>query len=172
MWLCTGSLYAADAQHQTKDERLFKAAFIYNFAKFTDWPKNTPGHDGDLILCTAGKNALVDDLKQLGGKIIKGRKLSIRQLQDEQSPDRCHILYIANSEKNRYLNILKATNGKPILTVSELGNFAHQGGIIQFYRDKGQTRLIINLDAAGKARVEISSRLLILTEVINGKETP
>jgi len=157
---------------ESEDERLFKAAFTYNFAKFTIWPENTPGQDGALILCTIGKSKLVTDLNRLGGKYIKGRAVAIKEVTNNQTKDHCHILYIAKSEKRKVANILKSINNKPILTVSDLSNFIKAGGIIQFYRKNGKTNLIINLDTARKSGLEISSRLLILAEVINTENAP
>jgi len=156
----------------SEEERLFKAAFTYNFAKFTIWPKNTPGQDGPLILCTIGKSKLVTDLNRLGGKYIKGRSVTIEEVYASQSKSHCHILYIAKSEKINVTNILKSINNKPILTVSGLSDFVKTGGIIQFYRKNGKTQLIINLDIARESGLEISSRLLILAEVINTEEAP
>lgn len=160
------------AEIESEDERLFKAAFTYNFAKFTIWPENTPGQDGALILCTLGKSKLVTDLNRLGGKHIKGRAVAIKKVSSNQSKDHCHILYIAKSEKKNIAKILNSVNKKPILTVSDLSNFIKAGGIIQFYRKNGKTNLIINLDTARKSGLEISSRLLILAEVINTEVAP
>lgn len=160
------------AEIEYEDERLFKAAFTYNFAKFTIWPENTPGQDGPLILCTIGKSKLVTDLNRLGGKFIKGRAVAIKEVTGNQTKDHCHILYIAKSEKREVAEILNSINNKPVLTVSDLSNFVKTGGIIQFYRKNGKTNLIINLDTARKSGLEISSRLLILAEVINTEEAP
>ncbi|MCW8933575.1 MAG: YfiR family protein [Gammaproteobacteria bacterium] len=163
---------AFTAEIDSEEERLFKAAFTYNFAKFTIWPENTPGNNGPLILCTIGKSKLINDLNRLEGKNIKGRAVAIEKVSSDKSKDHCHILYIAKSEKNRVANILKSINRKPILTVSEISNFIEKGGVIQFYRKDGKTNLIINLNTARKSGLEISSRLLILAEVVNNEETP
>jgi len=162
------NLHAADLE----EERLFKAAFTYNFAKFTIWPENTEGQDGPLILCTIGKSKLVNDLNRLGGKLIKGRTVAIKAVNNINSKENCHILYIAKSKKNKVRNILDIIKNKPVLTVSDLPNFVTSGGIIQFYRKNRKTHMIINLDTARKSGLEISSRLLILADVINTEDTP
>ena len=168
--LLSSNILSADIE--SEEERLFKAAFTYNFAKFTIWPENAPGQDGALTLCTIGQSKLVTDLNRLGGKLIKGRAVVIREVNSNQTKDHCHILYIAKSEKNKIVEILNSINNKPVLTVSDLSDFVKSGGIIQFYRKNGKTKLIINLDIARKSGLEISSRLLILAEVINTEETP
>lgn len=167
-----GSLSASVNPSHTEDERLFKAALIYNFAKFTTWPDGATKQPASLNLCTIGNSQLIDDLKKLHGKNVKGRKVSIASVSRHDSFERCHILYIADNQKRYYKKIIKKLNGKPVLTVSSIKNFANKKGIIQFYRDKGRTRLIINLDAARNAGLEISSRLLILAKVIENQAAP
>jgi len=156
----------ADNHQQVSNERLFKAAFVYNFAKFTHWPDN---ENEKFQLCTIGHSPLINDLKQLQGKSIQGRTVNIKTIDQIQTARHCQLLYIATSEKDRYKNILDFTQSQPILTVSELSFFARNGGIIQFYRKNNKTRMVINLDSAHKAGLEISSRLLILAEIIGGK---
>ena len=155
----------AYAQHHEDDdeERLFKAAFIYNFAKFTRWPENTwTTPDSPMLLCTAGKDELIDDLKRLGGKIVQGRPVIIQSLQSTESPENCNLLYIAQSEKKRFQSLLRSLQDKPVLTISELPQFARKGGMIKLYREEGRTHFTINLDAAKKSGLEFSSRLLII----------
>ena len=168
LWLLASSAYAVE-QDSTEEQGLFKAAFIYNFAKFTRWPEHTWNGNSSLILCTAGKDELVGYLKRLGGKIIKGHSVSIQSLKKAQSAEHCHLLYIASSEKKHYADILKSVRDKPILSISELAGFGRSGGIIELYREAGRTRLIINLNVARKSGLEISSRLLMLAKIIDGE---
>ncbi len=158
----------ANHHQQANNERLFKAAFVYNFAKFTRWPSS---ESQTFQLCTIGHSPLINDLKQLQGKSIQGRIVNIKTIKQISAARQCQLLYIATSEKNRYKNILAFTQNQAVLTVSELSFFARNGGIIQFYRKNNKTRLVINLDSAHKAGLEISSRLLILAEIIGGKNS-
>ncbi|VAW59230.1 hypothetical protein MNBD_GAMMA08-631 [hydrothermal vent metagenome] len=168
--LSSGHLSAAIAQYQTEEERLFKAAFIYNFAKFTSWPKSYQNKNNKLTLCTLGKNELTNDLKRLGGKTVKGRQVVIKEIEKKYPVENCQMLYIANVGKNNYINVIKKLKHKPVLTISDLNGFAKKGGVIQFYRKQGKTRLIINLNVARQAGLKISSRLLILANVINSRQ--
>jgi len=165
--LPANSSLAAVAQHKSDDDERFKAAFIYNFAKFTNWPAASFKENEPLVLCIASKKGSGYNLNRLSGKTIKGRQLLIQALKSNHDINKCHMLYIEKSLKNKYQNLLKLTHKKHILTVSDIPAFAYKGGIIQFYREKGQTHLIINLDIARESNLEISSRLLILAEVIN-----
>jgi len=150
-----------------EDLRLFKAAFIYNFAKFTRWPTTEDNVEKTTInLCTLGKDQLVDDLSRLKGKVIKNKTLSVKPF---ESPDECDMLYIASSKNNSYKNTLHSVSTKPVLTISEIKNFAVSGGIIELTHNKGQTRITANLNAAYKSNLELSSRLLILANIIDKK---
>lgn len=175
LWLVAAGLHVVYAEDPISDERLFKAAFIYNFAKFTRWPDQALENTQDsLILCTAGNDELIDDLKRLGGKMISGRPVSIRPLEKNLSPAGCHLLYIAKSEQQHFPNILASVRGKSVLTISELPGFSRSGGIIELYRKDAQTHFIINLNVARAAQLELSSRLLNLAVVmvIGQEETP
>lgn len=172
-WLIAASLNAVIAQNTTDDERLFKAAFIYNFAKFTRWPKPILENSHNrFILCTSGSDQLVDDIRRLGGKMIKGRPVSIAALENGQAAGQCHLLYIAASKSESYSKTLEAVGDKPVLTISEIPDFGRNGGIIELYREQGQTRFIINLSRAKAADLDISSRLLNIAVVIGQEENP
>ena len=169
--MVANAVQLATADTRVEEEDLLKAAFIYNFAKFTNWPEGTwKQQNTPLNLCTAGKDELVSKLEHLAGKIIKQRPVTVMSLNDIQVPKNCHLLYIASSEKNRYKNILKSVHTEPVLTISELPRFARSGGMIEFNRKKDQTHFIINLDVAREVELVLSSRLLSLAEVINNEE--
>ena len=173
LWLLMASLHVTSAQTSADDEPLLKAAFVYNFAKFTRWPDNTwTEQNAPLVLCTMGSDKLADGLIQLGGKTIQEHPVTTRPLLDDQNPETCHLLYIAASEQPRYKDILKTMRGKPILTVSELSHFGRTGGIIELYREKDQTRFIINLGVAREAGLVLSARLLGMAVVIDNEERP
>jgi len=166
--LFMSSALATTQQHD--EERLFKAAFIYNFVKFTDWPDKTLTHnERKLALCTLGKDLLISDLKLLGGKTIKKQRVDIQEIRNLKQTTNCNILYIAQSEKHHYRKFLAETTNKPILTISEINDFSSTGGIVELYQEKGRTRFIINLELARNAGLSISSRLLILARVIDSE---
>lgn len=170
LYMLCSVLNFAMAQSPVEEERLFKAAFIYNFTKFTSWPDNTwQEAKSPLALCIIGNDELINDIKRLEGKLIKGRQLAIRNLNDTKHVQNCQVLYIAHSENKHQSQILQSVKTRPILTISELENFAQAGGMIQLQRKKGQTQLTINLNVARKAGLELSSRLLILAKIIDSE---
>lgn len=162
---------SASAQTRLQDEQLVKAAFIYNFAKFTRWPESTPNEAGSpLRLCTEGEDALIAELTRLAGKRIHERPVTVQALDESQPLDNCHLLYIAGSEINHYKKLLKSLSEKPVLTISEVANFASAGGIIELYREKNQISFTINLTSARKAGLVLSSRLLNLAKIIDQED--
>ncbi len=173
MLICAGLYLAASiipavlAQNPAEEQRLLKAAFIYNFAKFTRWPQDTwGGPDGEMILCTAGEDGLVGELGRLGGKTVKGRKVRVLSLEGVGGPGDCHVLYVARSEQERYVDIVGSVGNDPVLTVSEIPQFGRSGGIIELYHEKDRIRFIINQGAAHRGNLKFSSRLLSLAIVI------
>lgn len=168
--LVANAMTFAKAQTRTEDEHLLKAAYIYNFAKFTSWPENTWQEKASpLNICTMGKDPLISGLKRLSGKIIKERSVIITSIKNTQATNNCHLLYIAKSEKNRYQRILKSMSDKPVLTISELPNFSELGGMIELNNKNDQNHFIINLAATRNTGLEISARLLSLAVVINNE---
>jgi len=169
--LLASTVSVTNTYAHSEKEQLLKAAYIFNFAKFTQWPENTwKAEHTPLNLCIAGKDKLVNKLGQLAGKTIQKHPVNVLSLKDVQNINNCHLLYIATSEKERYQNILKSVNNEPVLTVSELPNFGHSGGMIEIYREEEQTHFIINLGVTRESGLTISSRLLNLAVVINNED--
>lgn len=169
--LVSSTMQVVLAHNTNEEEQLLKAAFIYNFVKFTGWPESTwQEKDAPLMFCIAGKDELVDKIMLLDGRSLKGRTVSVQLIDDLQTISGCHVLFIASSEKDRYIGIVKAVRGKPVLTVSEIPGFGRLGGVIELYRENKQNRFIINLGVAREAGLEVSSRLLNLAVVIEEAE--
>jgi hypothetical protein len=167
VWLNACGLSVASAQVSDADNRLLRAAFIYNFAKFTRWPEQALGEQDDpLMICTLGRDESVLGLERLGGKTIRGRSAVIKPIEGMPLAGACHVLYIARSEQERYRPIIAALGAEPVLTISELGSFGHSGGMIELYQEHDRIRFIINQRAAHKAGLHFNSRLLNLAVVI------
>ena len=168
--LLISTIQITAAKSNEQEENLFKAAFVYNFAKFTSWPDSVWNKsEASLNLCIIGKDSLTEELKRLTGKIIMEHQLSVKEITRKQSAKTCHLLYISTSEKNHYLNIIQSINNSPVLTISEIKDFAKSGGIIELKRIEQRTRIVINLNTSNKAGLNISSRLLILADVIENE---
>jgi hypothetical protein len=152
------------------DESLLKAAFIFNFAQFTDWPDRAPSaKEETLSLCIAGNDVLAQALSGLKGKIIKDRVLVIEKIDQYSSSRHCNLLYIASSEAPTQSAWLKSIAEHPVLSVSELPGFAGNGGIFELYRDRSRVRFIVNLAVARQAGLKISPNLLKLATIVGSE---
>ena len=158
------------ANDRLNDESLLKAAFIFNFAQFTDWPDRAPSvKEETLSLCIAGNDALAQALSGLKGKIIKDRVLVIEKIDQYSSSRHCNLLYIASSEAPTQSAWLKSIAEHPVLSVSELPGFAGNGGIFELYRDRSRVRFIVNLAVARQAGLKISPNLLKLATIVGSE---
>lgn len=142
-----------------------KAAFLLNFAKFTEWPSLPPG--GPLVLCVAGGGdaiaaALAETVK---GQNISGHSLEVWRAQESPSWRACHLLFIADADIRKTAPSLVGIKTLPVLTVSDSRNFSRGGGIIELFVEGGRMRFAINMDAAEEAGLRLSSRLLGLAKV-------
>ena len=149
-------------------EAEIRAAFIFNFAKFVDWPAEalnaTPGA---LSVCLVGApDALFEALTDLEGKMVKNRRLQVRAAARNSNLRGCQILAMSESEAEHFEAVLKRLEGAPVLTVNGAGRFLDAGGIIGLFLEGGKLRFDINLDAARRNNLVLSSNLLKLARQV------
>ncbi len=155
------------AESTTPREYLIKAGFLYNFAKFVEWPEDAFA-DGSvpLTLCIMGRDPFGSSIRSVEGETFMGRKLVVRRFFSLREIDNCHILFVSSSEKKRLPAILARMKGKQILSVADMEGFARRGGIINLIKVKDRIRFEINIDAARRAGLKISSKLLNLATIV------
>lgn len=156
------------AQAQTPSEYQLKAAIIYNFPKFVEWPSlastdlNLP-----IVIGILGEDPFGQEIDGvINGKTANGRRLVIKRFSSLKEFAPCHILFVSSSERNNLKQIVATVAGSGVLTVGETDRFAEAGGVIHFNMIGGKVRLIINLAAAERASLRISAKLLSLAHVI------
>lgn len=154
----------AHAQESQPSEYQLKAAFLYNFAKFVEWPAAAlPQNDSPFVIGILGENPFNDDLKKtVAGKKILDHPITVVPLPSVAAATNCHILFISTSEKDRLPEIFQALSQTSVLTVGEMERFTQAGGIINFTREGNKIRFEISDDAAKRAGLKISSKLLSL----------
>ena len=165
--------HEARAQDAASVEYKIKAAYMFNFAKFVEWPPGAfPTQDTPVTLCVLGKDPFGSHLeKTIGDKSIAGRPLQIERVEENKPPPNCHILFISSSERKRLPQILETLKGSSVLTVSEMDQFTQSGGMINFFKQENTIRFEINAAAAQTAGLKISSKLLqIGQQVREGRE--
>jgi hypothetical protein len=158
----------AAAQAQTADEYQVKAAYMYNLAKFVDWPADAfESPSQPIVFCVLGQTPLSQPLRDaLAGKVVGQRALQFRQLADPKQAGDCKVLFISFPDKKRVREILDQVKSLHILTVGEADGFTEEDGIVRFYLDAGRVRLEFNLDAADDAKLHVSSKLLSLGRTV------
>ena len=156
----------ARAQDTAPSEYRLKAAFLYNFAKFVEWPGDAfPAVNSPFIIGIIGENPFDDALeKTVMNKMMNGHPFAVKQCQTLSELKRCHILFISQSERKRLAEILRVVRGERVLTVSEIEHFLGPGGMIQFLMEGNKVRFAINDSAAKTAGLRISSKLLSLAK--------
>ena len=166
--IALGFLFSSAARAQVADQYRVKAAFVYNFAKFVEWPpQSLRSPSFPFVIGVLGKNPFGNALVELvAGKTLAGREFQVRDVTDAPQASSCQIVFISSSEHKRLKPLLDAIENSGVLTVGETENFAAEGGIINFKIEDGSVRLQINLAAARKQQLRISAKLLSLAEIV------
>jgi YfiR/HmsC-like len=159
------------ARGQQIQEYQVKAAFLYNFAKFVEWPSQAFKTPMDpIVVCVLGHSPIGNVLEEMiRGKSIEGRALAFRQVGDALEASACQILFVSSSEGNRFRALAGELKPAGILTVGDTQGFAAEGGVINFKLDGGHVRFEINIDAAEHEQLRISSKLLGLAQIVKTK---
>jgi len=145
-----------------------KALYLFNFAKYTEWPKQAFADDNaPFVLGILGKDPFHADIDIIKGKTIKGRKLVVRYFDFIQEVTNCHLLFICASETNNLTQVLQAVEHLSILTISEADGFIEQSGMINLVAEQktAGSQVVafeINQAAAEKANLKLDTQLLKL----------
>jgi len=156
----------AQVPEATPSEYQLKAAFLFNFAKFVEWPAEAfRKRDSALVIGVLGDNPFDSDLERtVQNKTINGHPFTVRQLKALPEVKSCHILFISKSERRRLPEIMTALDAANVLTVSEVDHFLQAGGMVNFVMEGNKVRFEINDEAAKRASLRISSKLLNLAK--------
>ncbi len=165
-----GGARLASSQSRTTSEYQVKAAFLFHFAQFVEWPEETfKDANGPLTYCTIGNDPFHGSLDAaLNGKTIGARSFRVLHFKQPQDIQGCQVLFIGAEEKKFLPSILAGVKGKTVLTVGESEHFVQEGGMIGFLLEENKIRFEVNLEAAQKAKLRISSRLLALAKSVIG----
>ena len=181
---------AAPTEYETK------AGYLLNFVEFVEWPTGTfQDAASPVIIGIMGKDPFGAEMEKLKDKLVNGRKLQIKrfkgalEFRGAEAPGRrqenltfnqakklaelksCHILFISSSEKKYLSMVLKPLRDSCVVTVGETPVFTREGGIINFLSDGSRVEFEINLDAAERARLKFSSKLLSLAKVVKSEHS-
>lgn len=153
------------SERSAKIEYGIKAAFLYNFAKFTDWPDDALAEtNGTFTVCILGQSPFGEALDTISDKMVHGRPIQINFCSSIEDVKACQVLFICNSEKPHLQSHLVAVRDRGMLTVSEIEGFVGRGGVICFVNEGEKVRFKINQAASKNAGLKINSRLLALAQ--------
>jgi hypothetical protein len=157
-------LNSSVAEAQSASEYEVKAAFLYKFASFVEWPSTVRA---PICIGVLGADRFGKSLDRVvRGKQVGNRGFAIRRFSTAGAAAHCEILFISASEEGKYHEILKLLRGKPVLTVSEIPGFCEHGGAINLKVVDSKIRFEINPAAGQRSGLHFSSKLLSLAKVI------
>jgi hypothetical protein len=162
------SSYGADISQ--KGEYRLKAAFLYNFAKFTEWPSTAfSDHQAPHTICIVGEDPFGPEIDQLTTKPIHNRQLTIKRLQPTDQLLGCHLLYVSRTELGQATHILGTLQKTPVLTICDSDGCAESGFMLNMRMVENRVTLDLNLEAVEQTPLKLSSQLIKLTRVVKGQ---
>ncbi len=167
--LLAAGVVPSDALEPAPEDAV-KAAILYNLVQFVHWPDSVAPSEQKLLLGVLGRDSLQEwllDLASEGNHSGSLRTVQLDSLKDLRSQkNRLHVLYIGRTAQQDLEAVLRALDGAPVLTISDDERFVTQGGMMNFVRQNSRIRFDLNLNAAARGRLKISSRLYGLARVI------
>ncbi|CAN5793803.1 hypothetical protein BH24ACI5_BH24ACI5_28240 [soil metagenome] len=146
-----------------------KAAFLYNFTRYVEWPPEMSPLSEPFRLCVVAEAVLRGAIQlTVAGESVNGRPLVMTEPHTPQDARTCQILFVGRSESQRASHLLEAVRDQPVLTVSDASQFAQQGGIIEFLLQDNRVRFDVNLSSAQRSQLRISSQLLRVANKVLG----
>ncbi len=155
-------------------EYAVKAEYLYNFAKFVEWPPSVfVSSDAPIVLGVLGEDPFgttLDDV--IKGKVVEGRSLIVRRFSDPDTTPldtlrSCQILFISDSEKDNMREPLSSVRGANLLTVSEIDQFPSLGGMITFDQEGDRIGLVVNPKSVKKAGLTLRAQLMQIAKIYN-----
>ena len=163
-------LVAGAARAETSKECQIKAAFLYNFTKFVQWPSDRfPGATEPIVIGVLGDNAICDELEKIvRDRLVNGRSISVVPLRSIDDLGSVHVLFVGAGQERRFGAVAPARLAG-VLTVGESDEFAAKAGMMNFTMTADKVRFEINADSAERAGLKISAQLLKLAAVVRKK---
>ncbi len=167
--LQAGSVQAAETPALSEGQ--VKALFLFNFAKYVEWPAGVfSNSSAPIVIGVVGEDGFSDEFRRMtGDRTVNDRKVEIKQVQNTADLKDCQILFIRSSENGRLAEILEAVKNSAVLTVGETDRFLLQEGMINFTKKENKIHLEINLVPANRVNLKLSSKLLTVADVVQGR---
>jgi len=174
LWLAAGDVCGAEmpAALPPSLEYKVKAAYLFNFAKYVEWPARAfPGEDAPIVIGILGQVPFDSVMEEtIAGRQIGKRRVVVRRSKRAEDLRDAHVLFIGVSERERLTRILTVLKGRSVLTVSEMPRFCLNGGMVAFVLEREVVRFDVNLDNAEQAGLKISARMLATARVVQPRK--
>ena len=143
-----------------------KASYIHNFVTFTKWPTDAfAGTAAASTFCVLGDSAVAEALERaVKGRLHAGHPIAVSRVTATASLRGCSVLYLSSVPAPQAVQILASIRDLPVLTISDMEGFAELGGIVQLFYARGSLLFNVRVEPAKRARLELSSRLIILSK--------
>jgi hypothetical protein len=161
------------AETRSPTEYQVKAAFIYNFAKYIQWPRPS-GSDSNrpFVIGLIGKDPFGPVLDQvMNGQSMQERPVIVKRFERADDVVNCDVLFVSSSERKSLQKILDVLRRNPVLTVSDMDQFAERGGMIALTTENNRIRFELNVEAIDRAGLKAGSQLLRLARIVYGSRT-
>lgn len=167
--LVSSAATRAQAQ-EPSGEYALKAAFLYNFAKFVEWPAGTfADTTSPFMMCTLGHDPFGASLDALAGKMVRERALVIKRIRSGGAVTGCQLLYVGPSELAQATDLLRSLRNTPVLTVCDADSCAEAGIMLNMRTAENRVHLDMNLEAVQQTPLKVSSQLIKLTHIVKGQ---
>jgi len=166
-----GDSCAAEPRTSAPTEYQVKAAFVYNFIKFVEWPDGGRGGklpEDAVSLCVLGGLPDKASFEALDGQEIAGKRLSVEFLAASEEARDCAVLFLPSGASKRLPDVLEVLKGRPVLTIGDTDGYARRGVMINMYLENKRVRFEINAESAGAAGLRISAKLFSLAGTVYG----
>ena len=168
--LCSLGVVRAAPTPEPIDEYALKAAFLYNFAKFVEWPITSFSEStSPFALCVLGNDPFGANLESLAKKPVRDRMLVIKRIRSVSALSGCHILYVSSQELTQPEALLRTLEKAPVLTVCDTEFCAETGMMLNMRMVNNRVQLDLNLDAVQHTALKVSSQLIKLTHIVKGQ---
>jgi YfiR/HmsC-like len=155
------------AQRSKPTDYQVKAAYLYNFGRFVEWPAKAAAKRGLFTVCVLGQDPFGPTLDTtLAGETIAGKNVVAKRISSPHESSDCQILFLSAAEAGQLNQIMQDLDSEAVLTVSDMPQFSQRGGMIQFVLEGGRVRFEVNLGATQRAGLTLSSELLKVASVV------
>jgi hypothetical protein len=153
---------------QSASAPVLKAAFIYNMAKFAEWPADFVGSNAPITLCVGRDDAVAQPLvDSVQGQRIGEHPVAVVRIAPDSPLRSCQLVFLSGLDARKTTKVLESLEGTAVFSVSDGDGFAAAGGVAQLFLEGDRLRFAINVDAAQRSRLRLSSKLLALAKIVH-----